>query len=87
MPIGPQPRGARGTAKHPYSALNLRLALASFGLVLLAALAVAMFAFHQPVLGGVAVALAAVTIVDIVVIQLRRRQRRRIDPRHHTLFE
>ena len=35
MPIGAQPRGARGTVGHPYSALTLRLVLAAFGLVAL----------------------------------------------------
>src|SRR5690348_11898700 len=40
MPIGPQPRGARGTVGHPYSALNLRLVLAIFGLVSCTVLAV-----------------------------------------------
>jgi membrane protein implicated in regulation of membrane protease activity len=87
MPIGPQPKGARGTAGHPYSALNLRLALAIFGLVFLAALAAALFGLGHTVLGAVAVALAAVTVADIVVIQLRRRQRKRLDRQRHGLFE
>src|SRR5437867_399310 len=39
MPLGPQPRRARGTVGHPYSALNLRLVLAAFGLVASAVLA------------------------------------------------
>ena len=34
MPIGPQPRGARGTIERPYSALRLRLGLAIGGLVI-----------------------------------------------------
>ncbi len=87
MPIGPQPRGAQGTAGHPYSALNLRLALACFGLVLLTALAVALFVLGHAVPGAVAVALAAITVADIVVIQRRRRQRKRVDRQRHGLFE
>ncbi len=87
MPIGAQPRGARGTAGHEYSALNLRLALASFGLVFLLVLAGILFGVHHPVLAIPALVLAAVTVVDIVVVQMRRRQRRRTDPRHHTMFE
>ncbi|HEY2675079.1 MAG TPA: DUF6343 family protein [Rugosimonospora sp.] len=87
MPIGPQPRGAQGTAGHPYSALNLRLALAIFGLVFLTALAAALFGLGHPVLGAVAVVFAAVTVADIVVIQIRRRQRRRLDRQRHSLFE
>jgi Flp pilus assembly protein TadB len=87
MPIGPQPRGAQGTAGHPYSALNLRLALASFGLVFLTALAVLLFAVRYPIPAGIAVVLAIVAAVDIVVIQLRRRQQRRLDPRRRSLFE
>ena len=34
MPIGPQPRGARGTIERPYSALRLRLGLAIGGVVI-----------------------------------------------------
>ena len=33
MPIGSQPEDARGTVGRPYSALNLRLVLATFGLI------------------------------------------------------
>jgi Flp pilus assembly protein TadB len=87
MPIGAQPRGARGTAGHEYSALNLRLALASFGLVCLLVLAGVLFGYRHPVLAIPVLVLAAVTVVDLVVIQLRRRARRRTDPRRHSLFE
>jgi Flp pilus assembly protein TadB len=87
MPIGPQPKGAQGTAGHPYSALNLRLALASFGLAFLAVLAAILFAVGYPIPAGIAVVLAVVTIVDIVVIQSRRRQRRRRDHQSGSLFE
>ena len=87
MPIGAQPRGAQGTSGHEYSALNLRLALASFGLVGLLVLAGILFGLHNPVLAIPALVLAAVTVVDIVVVQLRRRARKRTDPRRHSLFE
>jgi hypothetical protein len=87
MSIGPQPRRSRGTVGHPYSALNLRLALASFGLVLCAGLAVVLFWRHLPIPGAFLVLLAITALVDIVVIQLRRRARRRADPGQHTFFE
>jgi hypothetical protein len=87
MPIGAQPRGARGTAGHEYSALNLRLALASFGLVCLLVLAGILFGVRRPILAIPALILAAITVADIVVVQLRRRQRRRTDPQRHSLFE
>jgi uncharacterized membrane protein YqjE len=87
MPIGPQPKRARGTVGHPYSALNLRLVLAGFGLVSCAALAgLLWWAGYRPV-AVVAGVLALVALVDLVVIQTRRRRRRRADPRHHSLFE
>jgi membrane protein implicated in regulation of membrane protease activity len=87
MPIGPQPKGARGTVGHPYSALNLRLVLASFGLVSCAVLAgLLAWAGYWPVAAALAL-LAIIALVDIVVIQLRRRQRRRTDDAGHSLFE
>jgi hypothetical protein len=65
----------RGTVGHPYSALNLRLALALFGLVTSAALAgIALCTGY----GLVALLLAAVAfsaVVDVVVI-LRRKHGR-----------
>jgi hypothetical protein len=87
MPLGPQPRRARGTVGHPYSALNLRLALATFGLVVCAVLAGLMFAGRYWVAGAILAVLAAIALVDLVVIQLRRRARRRTDPTDHSLFE
>ena len=83
-----QPRGARGTVGHPYSALNLRLALAIFGLVLCTALAVLLWRADL-VVGAVILAVLALTAaVDIVVVQRRRRARRREEPgRGHSLFE
>lgn len=87
MPLGAQPKGARGTVGHPYSALNLRLALAAFGLVSCGVLAGLMFALGYWLPGAILAVLAAIAIVDLVVIQLRRRARRRSDPQHHSLFE
>jgi hypothetical protein len=87
MPIGAQPPDRRGTVGHPYSALNLRLALAIFGLVSCAVLAVLTMRAGATGFGWVLAALAAVAAIDIVVVQLRRRARRRADGRHHTLFE
>ena len=85
---GGQPRGARGTVGHPYSALNLRLALAVFGLVVFAVLtwlAAAAGLLVLAVLCGIVVLTA---VVDLAVIQYRRRQRRRAEPGvHHSLFE
>lgn len=71
------------------SALNLRLVLASFGLIFSLPLAVwaAVAGFVLPaVLLGV---LAVVAFIDLFVIQYRRRQRRRREPpgTHHSLFE
>jgi hypothetical protein len=87
MQIGSQPRRRRGTVGHPYSALNLRLVLATFGLVLCGALAAVLLWRGVVVLGVLAGVLAAIAVADLVVIQLRRRQRRRTDPRRHSLFE
>jgi len=72
-----QPRGSRGTPDRPYSALNLRLALAAFGLVMSVLLAVLLFQGDNLLLAWAAVLLAVVAAVDLVVVQLRRRARRR----------
>jgi hypothetical protein len=87
MPIGPQPKGARGTVGHPYSALNLRLALAGFGLVSCAVLAGLLLWMRYPVPAVIVGLFAVAALVDLVVIQLRRRKRREVDPRRHSLFE
>jgi membrane protein implicated in regulation of membrane protease activity len=82
-----QRRGARGTVGHPYSALNLRLMLATFGLVSCGILAVVAWRL-LPVLSMALVALALVAAVDLVVIQRRRVARRREQPGvRHSLFE
>jgi hypothetical protein len=88
MPIGPQPRGRRGTVDEPYSPLNLRLVLAAFGLVVCTVLSVLLFRAGWTVPGWLIAAWAVVALVDIVVIQLRRRARSRAEGgRHHSLFE
>jgi Flp pilus assembly protein TadB len=78
----------RGTVGHPYSALNLRLALAIFGLVSCTALAVGLAWAGYPVLAVIAAAIAVTAVVDLIVVQRRRIQRRRREPgTHHSLFE
>jgi hypothetical protein len=88
MPIGAQPSGARGTVERPYSALNLRLVLATFGLGCFAGLAIGLFYLHLTVAGVAAAIVAATAVVDIVVIQIRRSQRAREEHgERHSLFE
>ena len=83
-----QPRGARGSVGHAYSALNLRLALAIFGLVVSVLGAGLAFLLDRPGFGVLLIVLALAAIADIVVVQRRRAQRRRGDPtRHDSLFE
>ena len=83
-----QPPGARGTVGHPYSALNLRLLLACFGLVACTVLAVLAARADRPALAGVLAALAVVAAVDAVIVQRRRSARHRADPDgRHSLFE
>lgn len=79
---------ARGTVGHAYSALNLRLALASFGLVSSLVLAAVTAAAGLAWLAVILVVLAVVAVVDIVIIQRRRAARRREQPGvRHSLFE
>jgi uncharacterized membrane protein YqjE len=87
MPFGSQPRGARGTVGHPYSALNLRLLLATFGLVACVVLTGVLLWAGYRVVAVVAGLFALVALVDLVVVQIRRRRRRREDPAGHSLFE
>lgn len=87
MLIGAQPKGARGTVGHPYSALNLRLVLAGFGLVSCAVLTGLLLWKGALLPAVVAAVFAAVALVDLVIVGLRRRQRRRVDPHRHSLFE
>lgn len=88
MPIGPQPRGRRGDVGSPYSALNLRLILAAFGLVICAALAVLLWLMDFPVAGWILAGWAVVALIDLIVVQLRRRARRRAEGNgDHSAFE
>ena len=78
-----------GSADHPLSALNLRLALSVFGVVVSVALAIVAWAADRR---GGAVALgvlALVALVNAIVVQRRRIARRRTErgEGHHTLFE
>lgn len=87
MPIGAQPPSRRGTVGQPYSALNLRLVLAAFGLVTSAVFAVILFRADVQLFGWIFVVLAVVAAIDLVVIQRRRRARRRAGGENHSLFE
>lgn len=88
MPIGAQPPGRRGTVDQPYSPLNLRLALAAFGFVVCTVLSVLMFRAGWTVPAWLLAAWAVAAVVDMVVIQLRRRARRRAEGgQDHSLFE
>ncbi|GAA0743215.1 hypothetical protein Drose_10920 [Dactylosporangium roseum] len=82
-----QPRNARGTIGRPYSALNLRLLLAVFGFVTSTVLAVLAWTAGIAWLAIVLLALAATALVDMVVVELRRRARRREGGGRGSLFE
>ena len=84
VPLGSQPRGADGSVDRPYSALNLRLGLAIFGLLTSLGLAVALIWLGYPVAAIGMFVLAGIALADVVVIQLRRRRRR---GEEHSLFE
>ncbi len=71
------PPGRRGTVDKPYSALNLRLVLATFSLISSAIFAVLLLRADIRVFGWTFAVLAVVAAVDVVVIQLRRRARGR----------
>lgn len=87
MPIGAQPPRRRGTVERPYSALNLRLVLASFGLVMSVVFAGLLLRAGLNGFGWAFAALAVVSVVDIVVVQLRRRARRHAGDTGRSLFE
>ncbi|MEN3611023.1 DUF6343 family protein [Plantactinospora sp. ZYX-F-223] len=84
-----QPRGAKGTVGHPYSALNLRLVLAAFGLVICVVLGVLALRADLLVLAVVLGILALAAVIDMAVVQRRRAARRREEPpgTKHSLFE
>lgn len=73
---------------HAYSALNLRLVLALFGLVSSAVLAWLTARAGLRWLAVLLAVLAVVAVVDLVVIQRRRAARKREQPGvRHSLFE
>jgi hypothetical protein len=67
------PTAGIGGAPAARSALGLRLVLALFGLVVCTAGAVAFAVIGQPVLSAIAAALAAIAVVDAVVVVRRLR--------------
>ena len=73
------------------SALNLRLVLAAFGAVVCLVLGVLALDVFGVVPAVVLLVLAAVAVVDLVVVQRRRAARSqahaRADHRHDSLFE
>jgi hypothetical protein len=71
MPIGPQPRGARGTFERPYSALRLRLALAILGVIICVGGGVLMLRMSFEPLAFALFAVGAMAVVDVVVISIR----------------
>ena len=88
MPIGSQPKGRRGTVDEPYSPLNLRLILAAFGFVVCTVLSILLFRAGWTVGGWLLLAWAVVAVIDMIVVQLRRRARRRAEGESdHSLFE
>lgn len=88
MPISAQPPDRRGTVEKPYTPLNLRLILAAFGLVVCTVLSILLFRAGLTVPGWLLAAWAVVAAVDMIVVQLRRRARRRAEGgRDHSVFE
>ena len=84
----PQPPGRRGTIGQPYSALNLRLVFAIFGLLACSVLAWLTARVGMWALSVLLIVLAVVAVVDIVVIQRRRAARKREDRgAKHSIFE
>jgi hypothetical protein len=87
MPFEAQPPDRRGTVGHPYTALNLRLVFALFGLAVSAVLAFLVFRAGMAVLGWVLLLLTVVAVVDLVVISMRLLARRRVGRDGTSLFE
>jgi hypothetical protein len=87
VPLGPQPRRARGTVERPYSALNLRRVIAAIGVVAFAVLGGLAFGYRHPWWGAVAFLFAVAGLVDLAVIGIRIGRRKRLEPRDHSLFE
>jgi hypothetical protein len=87
MPIGAQPPGRRGTVDQPYSALNLRLVLAAFGFLVCTVLSVLLFRAGWTVPAWLLAAWALIAVIDLVVVQFRRRARKGAEGGDHSLFE
>jgi membrane protein implicated in regulation of membrane protease activity len=88
MPIGPQPKGRLGTVEKPYTPLNLRLILAAFGMVVCTVLSILLFRAGWTLPGWLLAAWAMAAVIDIVVVQSRRRARKRAEgSQDHSLFE
>jgi len=77
VPLGSQPRRADGTVEHPYSALRLRLGLALFGLVVCVVGAIVLWKVGAVPVAIALIVLAAIALVDAVVVILRLRRARR----------
>ena len=77
VPLGSQPRRADGTVEHPYSALRLRLGLALFGLVVCVVGAVLLWNVGAVPVAIALIVLAAIALVDAIVVILRLRRARR----------
>ena len=77
MPLGSQPRRADGTVEHPYSALRLRLGLALFGLVVCVVGAILLWNVGAVPVAIALIVLAAIALVDAIVVILRLRRARR----------
>jgi ABC-type proline/glycine betaine transport system permease subunit len=77
VPLGSQPRRADGTVEHPYSALRLRLGLALFGLVVCVVGAIVLWNVGAVPVAIALIVLAAIALVDAVVVTLRLRRGRR----------
>jgi hypothetical protein len=71
------------TVERPESALNLRIALACFGLVVCAALGVLSWLAGWPVAAAALFAVALIAVVNVVVVARKRNKR----GDGHTLFE
>ena len=79
---------ADGTIDHPYSALNLRLLLALFGVVSMFAIAMLAWSWGIRPVAAVALVMAGVAAVNAAVVQRRRVERRRRERgADHSLFE
>jgi uncharacterized membrane protein YqjE len=86
-------RRQEGTIEHPYSALNLRLVLATFGLVTMVALTVVLVWLDMRPLAIATAVIAALAAVNVAVVLRRRRQRKQREREaghpniKHSLFE